>query len=174
MSSIISKKEFARLVQQHAQQVNRFTDRLMPDRLEAEEVAQDAFVKAYRSLSSFRGEASFLAWVLRIAYHEAMNRLHRRQPRMVDMDELPLTDEADDEAELSTGREERILRLEEAVGLLPPDEQLLLHLYYYDDRPLGDIAYIMDAEPGTLATRLHRIRKKLLTMIKQKEHEQTE
>ena len=56
-----------------------------------------------------------------------------------------------------------------AIDRLPADEQLLLHLYYYDDRPLRDIAYIMDAEPGLLATRLHRIRKKLLLMMKENE-----
>ena len=59
--------------------------------------------------------------------------------------------------------------LETAIDTLPPDEQMLLHLYYYDDRSLQDIAYIMDAEPGLLATRLFRIRKKLLLMMKEKE-----
>ena len=64
--------------------------------------------------------------------------------------------------------------MEEAIDDLPPDERMLLHLYYYENRPLRDIAYIMDAEPNALAQRLHRIRKKLLRMIKQKENEQTE
>lgn len=69
-------------------------------------------------------------------------------------------------------REERILLLEEAVATLPAADQLLLHLFYYDDRPLREIAYIMDAEPNSLSQRLHRIRKRLLTLIKQKENEQ--
>ena len=77
----------------------------------------------------------------------------------------------EDDEELSTGREERIALMEEAIDELPPDEGMLLHLYYYEDRPLREIAYIMDAEPNTLATRLHRIRKKLLQMIKQKDNE---
>ena len=78
---------------------------------------------------------------------------------------------AEIDEELSTGQEERIALMEEAIGDLPPDEQLLLHLYYYEDRPLREIAYIMDAEANALATRLHRIRKKLLKQIKQKENE---
>ena len=61
--------------------------------------------------------------------------------------------------------------MEEAVSDLPPNDQLLLHLYYYDDRPLRDIAYIMDADCNALGVRLHRIRKKLQTMIKQREDE---
>jgi RNA polymerase sigma-70 factor (ECF subfamily) len=64
--------------------------------------------------------------------------------------------------------------MEEAIDDLANDEQLLIHLYYYEDRPLRDIAYIMDVEPNALATRLHRIRKKLSRMIKQKEHGQAD
>ena len=171
MSTEISKKDFARLVQLHAPQVLDFTARLLSDCREAEEVAQDAFVKAYGQLSSFRGESSFLTWVQRIAYHEAIDHLRRRRPFTTDISNVAaMTDEPD----LSTGREERITLLEEAVDELPPDEQLLLHLYYYEDRPLRDIAYIMDVEPNALATRLHRIRKKLLRMIKQKENEEAD
>ena len=172
MSTEISKKDFARLVQQHAPQVLDFTARLLSDRREAEEVAQDAFVKAFRQLSSFRGDSSFVTWVQRIAYHEAIDHLRQRAPYMVDISEVAAIE--DDDEELSTGREERILLMEETVDELPPDDQLLLHLYYYEDQPLRDIAYIMDAEPNALAQRLHRIRKRLLRMIKQKEDERTE
>ncbi len=88
---------------------------------------------------------------------------------MVDIGDVPIGEAADDD--LSTGNEDCILLLEEAISDLPPDDQLLLHLYYYDDRPLRDIAYIMDAEANALGVRLHRIRKKLQTMIKQREDE---
>lgn len=170
MSSVISKEDFARLVRQYVPQVLGFTARLLPDRREAEEVAQDAFVKAFGQLPSFRGESTFLTWVQRIAYHEAIDHLRRRRPFTADISNVAaMTDEPD----LSTGREERITLLEEAVDELPPDDQLLLHLYYYEDRPLRDIAYIMDAEPKTLSGRLYRIRKRLMVMIKQKEDEQT-
>lgn len=183
MSSTVSKQDFAKMVRQHARQVIDFTTRLLPDRQDAEEVAQDAFVKAYQQLDTFRGEASLLTWLQRIAYHEAMERLRRRRPYTVDIDDPCVVREfasLTPDENLSTGREERIQFLEEAVSGLPPDDQLLLHLYYYEDLPLRDIAYIMDAdcdatlskrEPNALGVRLHRIRKKLLTMIKQREDE---
>lgn len=166
MSSIASKEDFAQLVRQHATAVIDFTARLLPDRREAEEVAQDAFVKAFQQLSSFRGESSFLTWVQRIAYHEAVDHLRQRRPYMVDIDEMPTMMEDED---LQMEREERILLMEEAVVRLSPDDQLLLHLFYYEDRPLREIAYIMDVEPNTLSQRLRRIRKRLMVMIKQKE-----
>ena len=166
MSSIASKEDFAQLVRQHATAVIDFTARLLPDRREAEEVAQDAFVKAFQQLSSFRGKSSFLTWVQRIAYHEAVDHLRQRRPYMVDIDEMPTMMEDED---LQMEREERILLMEEAVVRLSPDDQLLLHLFYYEDRPLREIAYIMDVEPNTLSQRLRRIRKRLMVMIKQKE-----
>ena len=170
MNKEISKEDFARLVQQYASQVLDFTTRLLSDRREAEEVAQDAFVKAFRSLDTFNFQSSFCTWVCRIAYHMSLDRLKRQQHHYVDIDNLPaIADE-----ELSTGREERIALMEEAIDDLANDEQLLIHLYYYEDRPLRDIAYIMDVEPNALATRLHRIRKKLSRMIKEKEHEQAD
>lgn len=170
MNKEISKEDFARLVQQYASQVLDFTTRLLSDRREAEEVAQDAFVKAFRSLDTFNFQSSFCTWVCRIAYHMSLDRLKHQHPYYVDIDNLPaIADE-----ELSTGREERIALMEEAIDDLTNDEQLLIHLYYYEDRPLRDIAYIMDVEPNALATRLHRIRKKLSRMIKQKEHGQAD
>ena len=140
------------------------------------ELAQDAFVRAFRSLGQFDGRSSWLTWVLRIAYHTALNHLKRQRQQWLSIDDLPLSSmlryyrsEPTTDDDLSTDREERIQQLDAAIDRLPADEQLLLHLYYYDDRQLRDIAYIMDAEPGLLATRLHRIRKKLLLMMKENE-----
>jgi RNA polymerase sigma-70 factor (ECF subfamily) len=159
-------EEYAWFVNTYSQDVLAFISQLISDAEDAREVAQDAFLKAFRSLASFEFRSSFCTWVCRIAYHESMNRLRRQQPHYVEMTEIPAM--VDDE-ELSTGHEERIALMEEAIDDLPPDEQMLLHLYYYEDRPLKEIAYIMDAETNALATRLHRIRKKLLKMIEQKE-----
>ena len=166
-------EEFAYFVNTYAQAVVDFTSRLVHSTADAEDLAQDSFVKAFHNLSSFRGQSSFQTWVCRIAYHEALNHLRHIQPQYVDIDEVPMAEAALDE-ELSTGSEERIAMMEEAVGDLPAEEQLLLHLYYYEDRPLREIAYIVDAEPANLSLRLHRIRKKLLRMIKQKEYGQAE
>jgi RNA polymerase sigma-70 factor (ECF subfamily) len=65
------------------------------------------------------------------------------------------------ETELSTGREERIEQLQVVIDQLPDDERMLLTLYYFEDRPLTEIAYITGVESKTLANRLYRTRKKL-------------
>ena len=160
-------EEYAYFVRTYSRQVLDFVSRLINDAGDTEELAQDAFVRAYRSLSQFDGRSSWITWALRIAYHTTMNHLKRRQLRWLNIDDLPLSDTIDDD--LNTDSEERIQLMETAIDTLPPNEQMLLHLYYYDDRPLKDIAYIMDAEPSVLATRLHRIRKKLLLIMKENE-----
>ena len=152
--------EYAYFVRTYSGQILDFVSRMVSDAGDAEELAQDAFVRAFRSLSQFDGRSSWLTWVLRIAYHAALNHLKRQRQQWLSIDDVQLTDTIDDE-DLSTGKEERIQLLETAIDTLSSDEQMLLHLYYYDDRSLRDIAYIMDAEPNALATRLHRIRKKL-------------
>ena len=159
--------EYAYFVKTYSGQVLDFVNRMVSDASDAEELAQDAFVRAFRSLGQFDGRSSWLTWVLRIAYHTTLSHLKRRQPQWLSIEDLPLADTTDEK--FNTGREERIQLLETSIDTLPPSEQMLLHLYYYDDRPLRDIAFIMDTEPGVLATRLHRIRKKLLQMMKENE-----
>ena len=69
------------------------------------------------------------------------------------------------EAELSTGNEERIQKLELLIDDLPPDERMLLMLHYFENRSLDECSYIMDATPHALANRLYRIRKKLYKQL---------
>ena len=166
--------EYAYFVKRYSQQVLDFTVRMVSNRADAEELAQNAFVKAFNRFETFEGRASFLTWVSRIAYNESINHLKRRKLRWIDVDDARIADSRIDDDELSTGREERISLMEDALDCLPPDERMLVQLYYYEDKPLQEIAYVMDAETNALAVRMHRIRKKLLMMIKHKENEQVE
>jgi RNA polymerase sigma-70 factor (ECF subfamily) len=164
--------EYAYFVKKYSQQVLDFTVRMVSCMADAEELAQNAFIKAFNKFEKFEQRASFLTWVSRIAYNESINHLRRRKLHYVDIDEVPIADCNLLDDELSTGNEERIKLMEEAINILPPDERMLVHLYYYEDKPLNEIAYVMDVEPNALAVRLHRIRKKLLVTITQKEYEQ--
>ena len=164
--------EYAYFVKKYSQQVLDFTVRMVSCMADAEELAQNAFIKAFNKFEKFEQRASFLTWVSRIAYNESINHLRRRKLHYVEIDEVPVADCNLLDDELSTGNEERIKLMEEALDNLPPDERMLVHLYYYEDKPLNEIAYVMDAEPNSLAVRLHRIRKKLLITIKQKEYEE--
>ena len=169
------KELIARILDGHAEDFGYFLERysheafaivvrLVPQQEDAEELVQDAFVRAFNRLETFEGRSSFSTWICRIAYTTAISWLRKRRMRYLSIDDnTKLTDTEVDEA---FDDESLIEDLTRAIALLRPDEQTLITLYYYDNRPLNDIAYILDVEPNTLATRLHRIRRKLYLLMK--------
>ena len=157
-------EEFGYFLEHYSQEAFAIVVRLVPQLEDAEELVQDAFVRAFNRLETFEGRSSFSTWICRIAYTTAVSWLRKRRIKYLSIDDQPkLTDTEVDEA---LDDESRIEELRRAISLLKPDEQTLITLYYYDNRPLNDIAYILDAEPNVLATRLHRIRRKLYLLIK--------
>ena len=157
-------EDFGYFLERYSQEAFAIVVRLVPQQEDAEELVQDAFVRAFNHLETFGGRSSFSTWVCRIAYTTAISWLRKRRMKYLSIDDQPqLTDTEVDEA---FDDESRIEELRHAITLLKPDEQTLITLYYYDNRPLNDIAYILDVEPNTLATRLHRIRRKLYLLMK--------
>lgn len=153
-----------------APQVFAMIARQVPDAMDAQELTQDTFLKAFRSIDRYDARQSSLGtWLCRIAYHLTLDFLKRRRPFIVSLEDSEVwqTDISDEqlEAELSTGNEERIQKLESLIDDLPPDERLLLTLHYFENRPLDECSFIMDSTPHALANRLYRIRKKLYKQL---------
>ena len=150
------------MVGRYAERVFAMIARQVPDVMDAQELAQDTFMRAFSHIGGYDPQRSSLStWLCRIAYRLTLDHLKRRRPMTVTMEDN--TDINDDsiEAELSTGREERIEQLMEVIDTLPDDERMLLTLYYFEDRPLTEIAYITGVDAKALANRLYRTRKKL-------------
>lgn len=141
---------------------------------DAEEITEDAFVEAFNILGQYDArKAKFSSWVCRIAYNDAISYLRKRnKQRQLMIDDNwqidKLNDSIVDEA-FAEENEERAKLVEKAILRLNDEEQFLIRQFYYDEMPLSDIAYILNQQAGTLATRLHRIRKKLYVIIKQQE-----
>ena len=158
------------MVGQYGQVVFGMVVRMVGDAMDAEELTQDTFLRAFRCIGSYDPRrASLGTWLCRIAYRLTLDFLKRRRPLTVSIEDTEVwqTDIGDEqlEAELSTGNEERIGRLEELIDDLPPDERMLLTLHYFENRPLDECSFIMDATPHALANRLYRIRKKLYKQL---------
>ena len=154
-------KVFAPLINQYGPALMAFVGRIVTCQEDAEDVVQEAFVTAYEHLNDFDPEkASLKTWLHRLAYHEALHHLRRRKRLL----ELPLDvgEDIPDELPDTTTAEQ----LDEAILKLTPEDQMLLQLYYFDQRPLKEIAYITGSIPSTIGSRLHRIRKKLDRIIK--------
>ena len=159
------------MVCRYAERVFAMVVRQVTDVMDAQELTQDAFMRAFSHIDSYDPRrASLSTWLCSIAYRLTLDFLKRRRPTMVSMEETSVwqTDISDAalEAELSTGREERIDQLMGMVDELPDEERMLLTLYYFEDRPLTEIAYITGIDAKALANRLYRTRKKLFIKLK--------
>ena len=159
------------MVRRYASQVFALIVRQVTEEMDAQELTQDTFLKAFRNIDRYDARQSSLGtWLCRIAYHLTLDFLKRRHPVIVSLEDSSVwqTDISDEEldAEFSTSNEQRIERLQELVQQLPDEERMLLTLYYFDDRPLTEIAFITGIGEKALANRLYRIRKKLYKKLK--------
>ena len=166
---------FRELAGRYAGQVLRMVARLIPSPEEAEEATQDTLVEAFQSLSRYDAQrASFRTWLMRIAYHTALKhyRQHHRTLHMVDVEQQRLDAFPDEETDALLDDTDRVELMERAIETLKPDDQMLLNLYYFDNRPMREIACITEREESYLHSRLQWIRKRLAITIKTLESEE--
>ena len=166
---------FAGLVSRHKDRVYAILLRLVRDPDTAEELAQEAFVRAWRGIGGFRGRALFATWLVQIAIHLARDRMReRRRSRMVSLDEL-IEKSADDSALVDTrsrhdplsevSDNDMMKRLEAALGDLPPSYREVFVLHHIEDVPYEEIASLTGDSVGSLKVRAHRARKLLREAI---------
>ena len=166
-------EEFGYFLESYGRQVFALVSRLVAQQMDAEEVAQDAFVNAFTRLDNYDFRSSFSTWISRIAYNCAIDRLRSmKRERTDDIDERQLAEVSDSMADelMQTEDEDRIVLLQKAIDALSPDDRMLITLYYYDDRSVRDIAYIMSVKENNVMQRLHRVRKRLCVLMKRMEN----
>ena len=134
--------------------------RFCRDRRRAEEMAQEAFLKAFRFLDRWRGEAAFSTWLFAVATNVYRSQMRRFRPVEVELDELrDAWDGRDPEEEAS--RHETATTVRRLVAALPPKYRDALTLFYFMDMDLAAAARSLGIPQGTLKARLHRARARL-------------
>ena len=162
---------FRHLAERYAEQVLRMVARLIPSPEEAEEATQDTLLEAFQSLARYDArKASFQTWLMRIAYNTALKHYRQRQKSVptVEMEQNWFNAIPDDETDalLDDTASDRVTLMERAIGMLKPDDQMLLSLYYFDNRPIREISSIMEHDESYFRSRLQWIRKRLAIIIK--------
>jgi len=161
-------RAFGQLVEQYQGYVFTIIVRMVKVREEAEEVAQDTFIKAFESLSSFRGESKFSSWLYSIAYRKALDRL--RKNKKYSASEL-LEDITEGEAGYSQNAlhiledKERKEQIQHCIMQLPEVDAALITLYYFEDQSVKEIAKITELTEDNIKVKLHRSRKKMFTLL---------
>lgn len=161
------------IIHRHNSRLHRVARSIVHDQTEAEDVVQEAYLRAFSNLASFRGASSLSTWLTRIVLNEAMGRRRRRSPEnaAAPLEAATARDEefaalfplwrapATPEAEL----QQRQLRtiLDEAIGALPEPFRCVFLLREVEDLSIDDISRRLSVKPQTVKTRLHRARRLL-------------
>ena len=156
---------YADLVKRHQRFVFTLAMRFAKGREDAEEIAQDCFIKAYRSLGSFQRQSKFSTWLYSIVYTTAMTFLRKRR---VD------TDSIDDEGTFiqvenqtsaydvnDAENKSRSFYLNQAIEQLLPDDATIITMFYKGEQSLEEIAQAMGMEANTIKVKLFRARQRL-------------
>ena len=162
------QRAYQELVETYQHKIFSLAMRLLHNKQEAEEAAQDAFVKAYFSISSFRGEAKFSTWLYRIAYNTALNRrknVHADDP-VDDSDTiLDSLEHSTNHVQTSLERSELSSVIEQFLTTLPIQYSSVLTLFYLDDLSYEEIAKITGMSLSTVKVKLFRARAALKKKI---------
>jgi len=154
---------FEELVRRYRNDVYALSYHFLRSREEAWDVSQEVFMKAYRSLRWFRGEASFKTWLMRITANHCKDRFKKRRLRTVPFEEGVKTDAPSGVADPARQLEHKELgaAIEAAVAALPAKHRTAFVLREYDGLSYQEMAEVMRCSMGTVMSRLHHARKKL-------------
>jgi RNA polymerase sigma-70 factor (ECF subfamily) len=159
-------RAYAFLVEKHKELVFSIALKILHNREDAEEVAQDAFVKAYQSLSGFKNEAKFSTWLYRIVYNSAISKVRKKKLELSPLDDSTINNYSDDNMDSNfflVEEPDQFELLQKALQSLPEDENVIVSLFYQNDHSIEDISAITGLTVANVKVKLHRIRKKLYT-----------
>ncbi|CAM1340609.1 RNA polymerase sigma factor [Tenacibaculum amylolyticum] len=162
------RNAFAFLVERYKDMVYSLAYKMLKSREEAEEVSQDTFIKAFKSLQSFKGDSKFSTWLYKIGYRNCLDALKKRKLKYntdtideVTIHKIKSTDNILEGIE----RKERARVMGECLDKLPEDERSLLWMFYFEELSLKEIITVTDLSESNLKVKLHRARKRLLTVV---------
>lgn len=162
-------RAFSVLVERYQDFVFTIVVRMVRVREEAEEVSQDTFIKAFSSLSSFRGESKFSSWLYSIAYRKALDALRKNKRSKTSelLEDITEGEIAEVDNALSyLEAQERKQKIEDCIASLGEAEAAIITMYYYESQSVKEIAEITNLSEDNIKIKLHRSRKKLFGSLK--------
>lgn len=160
---------FSYLIEMHKGMVYTIALRMLKNSEDAEELAQDTFIKAYHSLADFKFESKFSTWLYRITYNAAISKLRKKKMETSDLDnfhlpEKEVTDTYHAINELTKFEQKKYIQL--AIDQLKSDDAALITLYYLDENSVDEISEIAGLTISNVKVKLHRARKRFYDALK--------
>jgi RNA polymerase sigma factor (sigma-70 family) len=156
---------FAILVEKYQNYVFTLVLRFTENREDAEEIAQDVFVKAYRSLADFRGDSKFSTWLFTITRTTCLSFLRKKKLDIQSLDNertgLQLQNRESGFNANLVEQKSRHTMLSQAISMLSVDDAQVLNLFYKAEQTLEEIGKVMGLDPNTVKVKLHRARQRL-------------
>jgi len=162
-------RAFGELVERYQSFVFTIVIRIVKVREEAEEVAQDSFIKAFQSLASYRGESKFSSWLYSIAYRKALDALrkNKKNSSLELIEEITEGDCSVIENALSyIEDQERSNVIKKCILELPEKEAAIITLFYFEEQSIKEIAKVTQLTEDNIKVKLYRSRKKLFSLLK--------
>lgn len=159
---------FSFLLEKYQNMVYSLALKLLKNAEDAEEMAQDTFVKAYQKLDTYEGKSKFSTWLYSITYNACISELRKRRiqfssledQRFSDQDEMKMFDYF---SETKKENQDRYLNI--ALGKLPEDDQVLVTLYYYENQSMDEISMITGLTVSNIKVKIHRARKRMYSIL---------
>jgi len=155
---------FSFLVEKYQKLVYTLALKLLKKPEEAEEMAQDTFIKAFQKLDSYEGKSKFSTWLYSITYNACISELRKRRIEFKSLDDRQISDQ--DEQKMNdyyreTKKEDQEKYLNLALAKLPEDDQVLVTLYYYENQSMDEISQITGLTVSNIKVKIHRARKRM-------------
>ena len=159
---------FSYLVEKYQNMVYSLALKLMKKPEEAEEIAQDTFIKAYQKIDSYEGKSKFSTWLYSITYNACISELRKRRIEFSSIEGRQISDQ--DEMRMhdyyrETKKDDQEKYLNLALGKLPEDDQVLVTLYYYESQSMEEISTITGLTVSNIKVKIHRARKKMYELL---------
>jgi RNA polymerase sigma-70 factor (ECF subfamily) len=157
---------FAELVRRYQASVFGVCYRLLGERRSAEDLAQEAFIRAYTHLGSYQVERPFGPWIRRVAANLCINQLTLRQPLAVPLEEDERLGSAEDGPEEQAARRERAQSIQDAIHSLPTHQRAVIELSHFHGLSYAEIAAELRLPLSDVKSHLFRARRRLAEMLK--------
>jgi len=152
---------FTHIVEEYQRPVYNLCHRMLGNAQDAEDAAQESFLKAYKAMNRYDPNRSFSSWLLAITAHHCIDQIRKRRFKMVSIEELPVPDLPDVSPGLETrldNKEER-LRIRVLLDVLDPTDRAAVVLYYWYDYSYKEISQALSLSVSAVKSRLHRARR---------------